>query len=105
MKLYYNDKFINLQICNTFFKRLKGIMFKKEKLTYALLFKNCNSIHTFFCKQNIDVIFLDKNNNILFFKTNIKPNKIVYYKKGKTTIETPNNYFKNLKIGTSFTIK
>ena len=81
MKLIYNNKSIDIKDCNTFFSRLKGFMFDK-KIETALLFNKCNSIHTFFMKQNIDVIMCDKDNKIIW------PKKIVY-----KTIELPVNYF------------
>lgn len=99
MKILYNNKTIDVIICNSFFKRLKGIMFLKKKLNYALLFPKCNSIHTFFCFQKIDVIIIDKNNKIIYFKKNIGKNKIIINKNGYSTLETPNNYFNDLEIG------
>lgn len=100
MKLEYNNKKIDLIICNTLLKRFKGIMFMKKKLDYALYFPKCNSIHTFFCRQNIDIIMTDDNNKIIYFKKNVTKNKIIINKKAKNTYETPNNYFNNLKINT-----
>ena len=64
MKLIYNNKEIELIDCVSYYSRLKGFMFKKN-INNALLFNKCNSIHTFFMKENIDVIMCDKDNNIL----------------------------------------
>ena len=79
--------------------KLIGLMFKKN-INYGLLIKKCKSIHTFFMKENIDVILLDKNNKILSIKRNIKPNKIIIFKTKKRTniLELPNNSSKNLKV-------
>ena len=63
-------------------------MFKKN-INYGLIFKKCNSIHTFFMKQNIDVIFLDKNNNIIKRYNNITKNKILICKDAYQVIEIP----------------
>lgn len=63
-------------------------MFKKN-INYGLMFKKCNSIHTFFMKQNIDVIFLDKNNNIIKRYNNITKNKILICKDAYQVIEIP----------------
>lgn len=83
---------------NTFFKRLKGLMFIKN-FDYILKFKT-NGIHTFFMKTNIDIILTDKNNIVLYIYRNIKPNKIILPKiKVKYTYEMPVNYIKNIKIG------
>ena len=72
-------------------------MFKKS-FNYGLCFPNCNSIHTFFMKESIDVIMTDKDYNILYIFNNLKPNKIILPKKNVYyTFEIPVNKL-NLKI-------
>ena len=103
MKLIYNNKEIELIDCISFYSRLKGFMFKKN-INNALLFNKCNSIHTFFMKENIDVIMCDKDNNILYFYKDLKKNKIILPKKNVyKVIETPSNYF-NIKKNTKINI-
>lgn len=103
MNLIYDNKKIELKNCKTFFSRLFGFMFKKE-IKYALLFNNCNSIHTFFMKSNIDVIMCDKDNNILYYYNNLQKNKIILPKKNVyKTIELPVNFF-DIKINTKVMI-
>ena len=51
MKLIIENKEINLILCNTFFKRLKGNMLSKN--IKNLIFNKCSSIHTFFMLKNI----------------------------------------------------
>ena len=92
MRLLYNDKEIVLYECKSFFSRLKGFMFTKN-IDKALLFDRCNSIHTFFMKENIDVIMCDKDNNILYYYKVILPKKNV-----RKVFETPSNYF-DIEIG------
>ena len=93
MRLLYNDKEIVLYECKSFFSRLKGFMFTKD-INKALLFDRCNSIHTFFMKENIDVIMCDKDNKILFFYNDLSRSKVILPKKGVTKVfETPSNYF------------
>ena len=93
MKLVYKNKDIDLYECKNFFSRLKGFMFTKN-IDKALLFDRCNSIHTFFMKENIDVIMCDKDNRVLFFYKDLSRNKIILPKKGVTKVfETPSNYF------------
>ena len=93
MKLVYKNKDIDLYECKSFFSRLKGFMFTKN-IDKALLFDRCNSIHTFFMKENIDVIMCDKDNRVLFFYKDLSRNKIILPKKGVTKVfETPSNYF------------
>lgn len=97
MKLIYQNKEIDIYEYKTFFKRLKGFIGKKN-INYAIYFNRCNSIHTFFMKENIDVIMCDKDNNILYFYKNLPKNRIILPKKNVfKVIETPKNYF-NIKI-------
>lgn len=103
MNLIYDNKKIELKNCKTFFSRLFGFMLKKE-IKHALLFNNCNSIHTFFMKSNIDVIMCDKDNNILYYYNNLQKNKIILPKKNVyKTIELPVNFF-DIKINTKVMI-
>lgn len=89
---------IKIYEAKTFKQRLFGLMFKKN-IDYALLFRNCNSIHTFFMKENIDVVMTNKNNKVIFIKKNMKKNRIILPKKGVyNTYEFPANFIKNLKI-------
>lgn len=97
MKLIYNNKDINIINCKSFYSRFKGFMFQKD-IKNALLFNNCNSIHTFFMKCNIDVIMCDKENNIIYYYNNLGKNKVILPKKKVyKTIELPVNYF-DIKI-------
>lgn len=94
---------INLPIiiCNNYFKRLKGFMFC-YKIDKILCFPKCNSIHTFFMFENIDIIMTDKDNNVLYTFYNFKPWKIILPKRNVYyTYELPLNTIK-LNIGDKF---
>lgn len=98
MKLIYDNKEIELDQCKTFYKRLKGFMFEKN-IASALEFDKCNSIHTFFMKDNIDVIMCDKENRVLFYFKKLGKGKIIWPKKGVIKVfETPSGYF-DIKLG------
>lgn len=99
MKLKYDNKEIKLVECKSFFSRFKGFMLKKN-INYALLFNKCNSIHTFFMREKIDVIMLDKDNVIRYYYKNLDKNKIIWPKHNACkTIELPINYFE-IKLNT-----
>ena len=95
-----NEKFdIKITKADTFFKRLIGLMGKKD-IDFAMLFTNIkdSSIHTHFMRFDIDVYFLDKNNNVID-KTTLTPWK--FYKpskKAKYILETKKDKLK-IKIG------
>lgn len=64
----------NGKLAEVFQDRLIGLMFKSEMKGYdSLLIKKCNSIHTFFMRFNIDVIFVDKNLKILKIYRELRP--------------------------------
>ena len=90
---------IKIKIADNYFKRLIGLMFKRD-IDYGLLIilKYGSSIHTCFMRFNIDVYFLDEN-KIIFEKATLKPWK--FYKpskKAKYLLETKENEL-NLKKG------
>lgn len=104
MKLICNNKEIEIIDCKTFFSRFRGNMLKKN-IKKALLFKHCNSIHTFFMRENIDVIMCDKDYKILYFYHNFGKNKILLPKKNVyAVIELPVNYY-SFEIGERIVIK
>lgn len=91
-------KNINIKIYSSFFKKLLGLMFKRE-FNYGICITRCNSIHTFFMKNNIDIIMTDKNNKVLYIFNNFKKNKIILPKKKVYyTYELPVGY-NNYNIG------
>lgn len=91
------QKDIEIKMCDTFFKKLMGLMFKKN-FNYGLCFKKCNSIHTFFMFKKIDVIMTDKNNKVLYIFNELKPYRIILpQKKVYYTYELPEKY-NNYKI-------
>ncbi|WP_407413250.1 DUF192 domain-containing protein [Methanobrevibacter sp.] len=96
-----NNELIEIKIvrANTFFKRFKGLMGKKD-IDFALLFTNLkdSSIHTHFMKFTIDAYFLDEN-KVIFEKVTLKPWKFYKPKKqAKYILETKKDLLK-LKIG------
>ena len=82
MKKYNN---IIIKEAKSFKERLIGLMFKKN-IKEGLLFDNCKSIHTFFMKEEIDILCTDKKDNIIKTFKNVKPNKIIIAPKGTIRI-------------------
>jgi len=93
MYLILNGKSrLEIKEYNSFYNKLVGLMFKKKKINYGIRLNNCNSIHTFFMFQNIDVVITDKNNNVLKKIQNLEPNKMVFpVKNGYYVYELPVN--------------
>ena len=93
------SKKIDIIYADTFYKRFKGLMLKKD-IDYALIFTNLkdSSIHTHFMRFEIDVFFLDEN-KVVFEKITLKPWKFYKPKKqAKYILETKKDELK-IKIG------
>jgi len=61
-------------IADSYFKRLKGLLGVKElRRNAGLVIRPCNSVHTFFMRFPIDVLFVDKNNRIIKTIPHLKP--------------------------------
>ncbi|WP_083465485.1 DUF192 domain-containing protein [Thalassobacillus sp. C254] len=62
---------------STFWKRFKGLMFTKSIPDhFALHITPCPSIHTFFMKYPIDVIYLNHNKEVIGMEENLKPGRV-----------------------------
>lgn len=106
MYLSCNNKKINIEDCTTFSKRLVGFMFRKKEIIEGKRFPKCNSIHTFFMHQKIDVIMTDKNNKIIKMYPNLKPWQIILPKKQVYyTYELPLGICNHFKIKNILKVK
>jgi uncharacterized membrane protein (UPF0127 family) len=75
----------------TFFERFLGFMFKKKE-QYAIFFNNCKAVHTFFMFFDLDIVYLDKENNILKIIKSLKPFRIALPVQNSVSIlEIPSN--------------
>ncbi len=81
----------NILLAETFLSRLIGLMFK-EKLVDAdgLLIDPCRSIHTFFMKYSLDIVFLSEENKVIKIIRHMKPWRLswIYFRAIKT-LELP----------------
>ena len=104
MKLIYQNKEIQLRECKSFFSRFRGFMMQKN-IRHALLFKKCNSIHTFFMREAFDVIFCDEDNIVLYYYKNFLPNQVIWPRKNATRVyELPVDYF-DIKISSKLEVE
>ncbi|MFC3015518.1 DUF192 domain-containing protein [Virgibacillus litoralis] len=67
----------DVQTAYSFWKRLKGLMFVKSLPdNFALHIAPCSSIHTFFMKCRIDILYLSQENEIVGMEEDLAPGKI-----------------------------
>ena len=61
-KFFINDTTLEVELADNFFKRLRGLMFRKRlEQGRGLLLAPCNSVHMLFMRFAIDVVYLDEN--------------------------------------------
>ena len=76
MKVFKNGEllFDNCKVAKTFWQKLRG----KFLINNPLLILNCNSVHTIFMRNKLDVIFLDKNNKVIKIYENLSPRCVIF---------------------------
>jgi hypothetical protein len=88
----------DLQTADTFLTRFRGLMGAKSLAKNSgLRIAPCNSVHCFFMRFPIDVIFLDKENQVIHIQKNMKPGSISpIIRKAKSVIEANASTLSNL---------
>lgn len=67
-----NPQIIKLVVADTFLKRMIGLLGKKSlPVGEAWLFYNCRAVHTLGMRFKIDIIFLDREGNVLEVRRNV----------------------------------
>jgi len=69
----------------TFWKKFTGFMLKKSA-DYALLFNDCKSVHTFFMRFDLDIVYLDEENLVIKVIKSLKPFRIAFPVKDAVSI-------------------
>ncbi len=89
-------------VANTALTRMKGLMFSTELPGCdGLLFAPANSIHTFFMRYALDVLFLDKNFKIVKIVYDMTPWKmtLIYFRSYQVLEMRAGTLKKNLNVG------
>ena len=78
-------------VARTVLKRIKGLLGRDDfKQGEALIIMPCKSIHTFFMPFPIDVLFVNKQNQILKAIPSLRPGRLTYiYFNAAFVIELP----------------
>ena len=89
----------NLVVADTFIKRFLGLLNKPcPKIGEGLVFFDCSSIHMFFMRYPIGVLFMDTNGNALKVIDTLKPWRIASCMGASVTIETAPGFWAKSKI-------
>jgi len=103
-KISKNDKLLCVcYVADSFWKRFKGLMLASPlEEGYGLLLPSTNSIHMFFMKYELDIIFLDKEYKVIDIIHSMKRRRVSkIYSNVKNVIELESGYLKkfDLNIG------
>jgi len=79
----------NIMNANTWFLRLRGLLGRKLKENEGMLIEPCNSVHTLWMKYDLDVIYINKNNQIVKIIKKLKPWKLSVCGTAYKTLELP----------------
>lgn len=74
-------------LATSFTQRLFGLMGKRSlPVGDVWIFPRCRSIHTFFMRMAIDVVFLDAHHGVLGLEKGVRPWRIVRGPKGTVSV-------------------
>lgn len=73
----------NIEIADNFWARLIGLLGRPGlEPGHGMALKPCNSVHTFFMRFPIDVIFTDRTGKIVHIEKNLRPFRAIPPVKG-----------------------
>lgn len=72
-----NHTGLRIEVAENFSKKLIGWMNRKPVVDEGLMLFSCNSIHTFFMRFNIDVVFLNARNQVVKILPCFTPWKVI----------------------------
>lgn len=98
----------DVQMAQTMRDRMLGLMFSSDiPRGDGLLLSPCNSIHTFFMKYPIDVLFLDKNNTVVKVYQSLVPWRItpIFFSSRKVLELRAGTLSPEVKVGTTIEVE
>jgi uncharacterized membrane protein (UPF0127 family) len=98
--VYESEVIAEVFIADSFRNRFLGYMFRKIPHYEGILIKPCNSIHTFFMRFPIDVLFVNENMQVVKKIEGLPPGKIIMpQNESSMVIEGKAGMFKNISEG------
>jgi hypothetical protein len=92
-------RIMECRAATTFRDRFFGLMGRKDLSRVFLLFPACASIHTFFMRGAIDVVFLDPQSRVLAVYPAFRPWRVLTAPKGtRDTLELPPGFAREHRI-------
>jgi uncharacterized protein len=90
----------SIKTADSFMKRLKGLMFRKNPIeNEGLWITPCNSIHMFFMNFPLDIVFLNEQNEVVKLHPGLKPWRMtIPLNSAHSVIELPEGSINKLEI-------
>jgi len=104
-------KIAKTEICDSFFKKLKGLMFRKRLGPGKCLFfvfdnESIIPIHMLFVFFKIDVLWLDRNLKVVDCRLGLRPFSFATPKKpARYIVEAAAGKFNSIRLGDIFELK
>ena len=90
---------LSVAVADNYFLRLRGLIGHSAKEIGGLLIKPCNQIHTCFMSEDIDVVYLSKDNVVVKIDTAVPNSKFCpMVKKARYVLELPAEKANELNI-------
>lgn len=109
VRIKHNQNVIyqNILVADSMYSRLIGLMFRETPEGDGLLLDPCTSIHTFFMRYSLDVVFLNKENKVIKIIRNLKPWKMTgIYLKARKVLEAPTGKLSaDLRVGDTLEVE
>ena len=78
---------MRVKIAKGFFERMIGLLGKKSmSKDEVLVIENCKSVHTFFMRFPIDIVFIDRDSKVVNIFQNVKPFRLIFGRDGAYSV-------------------
>jgi uncharacterized membrane protein (UPF0127 family) len=97
----------HVKLADTFLSRLIGLMFSKDLgHSKGLLIAPCNSIHTFFMRYSLDIVFLDRKFRVIKVIYDMRPWRMswLYFSAHQVLEMKAGTLKKNIDVGDNFEV-
>lgn len=97
----------SLRIADGFWSRFVGLQFAAElPAGHGLLLVPCNSVHTCFVRFPLDLVFLDRQGEVLAIRRNARPWRVVLpVRKTHAVLELPTDAAARIEVGQSLRLR
>ncbi|XQF90274.1 DUF192 domain-containing protein [Pseudoalteromonas espejiana] len=73
LTLLTTNSTFSIMYANTWLLRLRGLLGRELKINEGMLIEPCDSVHTMWMRYDLDIIYIDKNNQIVKIIQKLKP--------------------------------